>query len=319
VMTTLLANPKEPNEDLLRNLYRGDLLVFSDIAPVWEFVQFTRERLEELFSPHNPEEAHKHFTPDQMARMLGRWKPDFIHHPRSKELVRGIIQELGFSTADTHFDVPKPRTVFPVGHLTTGIAYAFPWHRDTWYAAPPQQINWWLPIYPIRVDNSMKFDLASFGKHVANDSDRFDYYEANRARLTTAAQVKTEVQARPRATDHQAVDEFVVLIQPGSVMLFSAGQLHASIPNTSDRSRFSIDFRTVDRRHVSERIGAPLGDVHCTGTALRDFVNLTTGERFTEDFVRGIYGAPPDDVLLTFDEKLLQRPPTAGKSPIGKG
>jgi len=316
-MTSLLINAKAPSEDMLRNLYQGDLLVFADVAPVWEFVQFTREKLEELFSPHDPEEVHKYLSPEQMAKMLGRWKPEFIHHPRSKEFVRAIIGEVGFSMADTHFDVPKPRTVFPVGHLTTGIAYAFPWHRDTWYAAPQQQINWWLPIYPIRVENAMKFDLGSFGRSVANDSDTFDYYGANRARLTTAAQVKTETQARPRASDHQAGDEIVVLLQPGSVLLFSAGHLHASIPNTSDRSRYSIDFRTVDARHVSERIGAPLQDVHCTGTALRDFVNVTTGERFAEDFVRGIYGAPPDDVLLVFDEKLLKQSPEGDKPSSG--
>ena len=49
-----------------------------------------------------------------------------------------------------------------MGHLTTGIAYAFPWHRDVWYSAPPQQINWWLPVFAVREDNAMRFDLESF-------------------------------------------------------------------------------------------------------------------------------------------------------------
>jgi hypothetical protein len=44
-------------------------------------------------------------------------------------------------------------------HLTTGVAFAFPWHRDTWYSAlRARQINWWLPIFPVRDDNAMSFD-----------------------------------------------------------------------------------------------------------------------------------------------------------------
>ena len=80
--------------------------------------------------------------------------------------------------------LPKLRTAFPSGHLTTGIAYAFPAHRDTWYSAPRQQINLWLPIYPVRVDNAMAFFLDQFTKAVPNDSATFDYYQANRDRLS---------------------------------------------------------------------------------------------------------------------------------------
>ena len=106
-----------------------------------------------------------------MAKILASWKPHFIHSERSKKLVRAVIEEAGFPAEDTHYDLPKPRTSFPVGHLTTGVAFAFPWHRDTWYSAPAQQINWWLPIFPVREDNAMSFDLASFDRAVPNTSD----------------------------------------------------------------------------------------------------------------------------------------------------
>ena len=49
----------------------------------------------------------------------------------------------------------------------------------------------------------MSFDLHSFGQAVPNSSDGFDYYENNASRLTTAAQVTKERQARPGALDHQ--------------------------------------------------------------------------------------------------------------------
>ena len=143
---------------------------------------------------------------------------------RSKKLVRAVIEEAGFPAEDTHYDLPKPRTSFPVGHLTTGVAFAFPWHRDAWYSAPAQQINWWLPIFPVREDNAMSFDLASFDRAVPNTSDAFDYYQNNASRLTTATGVTREVQARPGAVDHQPDQELVVLPAPwpGPAVLRSA-------------------------------------------------------------------------------------------------
>jgi hypothetical protein len=247
-----------------------------------------------------------------MAKMLGSWKPRFIHAERSKRLVCDIITEAGFAADRTHFDVPKPRTSFPEGHLTTGLAFAFPWHRDAWYSAPAQQVNWWLPIFAARPDNSMSFDLASFDQAVPNSSDTFDYYRNNAQRLTTAAQataaqVAKEQQARPGAIGHQPAHDLVVLPAPGAVLLFSGAQLHTSIPNTSGRARYSVDFRTVDAMDLLAGRGAPLVDVHCTGTSIRDFRNIADGSVFDEETITKLFGAPPPDAMLVFSAPEAER------------
>jgi hypothetical protein len=146
----------------------------------------------------------------------------------------------------------------------------------------------------------MKFDLASFSKPVPNTSSSFDYYQINKDRRTTATQIKAESQSRPAAVGHEPSDSLIVLGGPGSVLLFSGAQLHASTPNESGRSRFSIDFRTVDRRDVLSGMGAPLVDVNCTGTSLRDFVQPFSGEPVDEHVVRRLHGVPPSDAVLTF-------------------
>jgi hypothetical protein len=276
------------------------MVVLTRLETVNAFVEHTRSQLTELFKPHDPEFAHEHFDKAEMARMLGTWKPAFIHGSTSKQLVCDIIREAGFSADSTHFDVPKPRTSFPQGHLTTGIAFAFPWHRDVWYSAPAQQINWWLPVYEARPDNSMSFDLAAFDKPVRNNSDTFDYYQHNSARLNTAAQVAREEQPRPGALDYVPVHDLEVLPAPGSILLFSGAQLHRSVPNTSGRSRFSVDFRTVDVPDLLTGRGAPLVDVHCTGTAIRDFINVADGSPLDEDTVVELFGAPPPGSMLVF-------------------
>lgn len=46
--------------------------------------------------------------------------------------------------------------------------------------------------------------------------------------------------------------------------------------------------------------GAPLVDVECTGTAVRDFHNVADGSAFDEDLVTRLFGAPPADAMLVF-------------------
>ena len=211
---------------------------------------------------------HEHIDPAEMAKILSAWKPRFIHSEQSKKLVRAVIEEAGFPAEDTHYDLPKPRTSFPVGHLTTGVAFAFPWHRDAWYSAPAQQINWWLPIFPVRDDNAMSFDLASFDRAVPNTSDGFDYYQNNASRLTTATGVTREVQSRPGASTTSPARNSSSCPRPARSCCSPGQQLHASIPNTSGRARFSVDFRTVYVPDLMAGRGAPLVDVYCTGTAI---------------------------------------------------
>ena len=296
----IFIDPDGSADDLRRKIYTGNLVVLTRLPAVSELVEHTREELRRLFSPHEPEHAHEYFDKAEMARLLGRWKPEFIRSPLSTKLVCAVIEQAGFVPADTHFDLPRPRTSFPVGHLTTGIAFAFPWHRDVWYSAPAQQVNWWLPVLAAREDNSMSFDLTAFNRPVPNTSDRFDYYGNNAARRTTAAQIDTEEQVRPGAVDYTPVDDQVVLPSPGQVLLFSGAQLHTSTPNTTSLARYSVDFRTVHVPDLVEGTGATLVDAHCAGTSIRDFRRVEDGSAFDEDLVRGIFGPPPQDAMLVF-------------------
>ncbi len=299
-MSRIYPTRQSRRDDLRQQLYAGNLIILTRLRALEDFVGYTREQLTELFRPHDPEFAHEYFDPATMAKILGAWKPRFIHSDTSKKLVREIIQQAGFAAGHTHYDVPKPRTSFPVGHLTTGVAFAFPWHRDTWYSAPAKQINWWLPVYTARPDNSMSFDLQNFARAVPNSSDAFDYYQNNASRLTTAKQVTKESQARPGAVDHHPEHDVIILPAPGEVLLFSGAQLHTSIPNTSGLARYSVDFRTVDVPDLLAGRGAALVDAHCTGTSIRDFRHIIDGRDFDEDLVQQLFGAPPAEAMLVY-------------------
>src|SRR5207253_9137610 len=120
--------------------------------------------------------------------VLAELKPRFIHHPRSKELIRSIRKELGCDLEKTYFDVPRLRSATSDAYLTSGIAYAFHPHRYTWYSAPFCQLNRWLPVYDVRPDNVMAFHPRYWSLAVRNSSNRYDYRRWNRDNRKNAAQ-----------------------------------------------------------------------------------------------------------------------------------
>jgi hypothetical protein len=68
------------------------------------------------------------------------------------------------------------------------------------------------------------------------------------------------------------MDPQIRLICPvGGIIVFSGAHLHSSVPNTSGKTRFSIDFRSVHVDDLAVRAGAPNVDSACTGTVLREF------------------------------------------------
>lgn len=234
---------------------------------------FSREMIEEAFAPLNPREAQYSLPVEEYVAILAKLKPNFIHHPKSKQFIQGILSELGCDLTQTYFDVPRMRTATSDNYLTSGIAYAFHPHRDTWYSAPFCQLNWWFPIYEVDSDNVMAFHPRYWSQPVKNSSSGYNYYQWNQqSRKDAAKHIKTDTRQQPRAEEPIDLEPQVRLVSKvGGMMIFSAAQMHSTVPNTSGRTRFSIDFRTVHMADVVAKRGATNIDSACTGTVLRDF------------------------------------------------
>jgi hypothetical protein len=283
------------NDDARREqLYKGQLFVYSPSPSSRDLCAFAREMIEDAFGALDPREAQYSLSVEDYAAILAKLKPAFIHHPQSKQLLQGILEELGCDLSKTYFDVPRMRSATHGGYLTTGIAYAFHPHRDTWYSAPPCQINWWLPIYEIEPDNALAFHPRYWSEPVRNGSIDYNYDEWIRTSRPTAAQhVKTDTRKQPKPEEAIELDPQIrVIAGVGGILLFSGAQLHSTVPNTSGRTRFSIDFRTVHIDDVRGKKGAPNIDSACTGTTLRDYLRGTDLQHIPEDVVRE-YETPP--------------------------
>ena len=132
----VIFDPSIPDGARRAQLYDGHLFAYSPTRSSLALVDFARQLLKEAFGDLDPETAQYHLPVEQYASILNELKPKFIHHPESKRLLPQILQELGSDLDATYFDVPRMRTATSEDYLTTGIAYAFHPHRDTWYSAP---------------------------------------------------------------------------------------------------------------------------------------------------------------------------------------
>jgi hypothetical protein len=286
-MTTVFLD--QPLSDAARRkaLYAGDLFVFSPNAASTKLVALACTMLEEAFAPHDPRSIDRQLGMEECSAVLSKLKPAFIHHPECKRLLPEIIATIGGDVEQVYFDVPRMRSAYPADYLTSGIAYAFHPHRDTWYSAPPCQINWWLPIYDITPDNCMAFHPRYFNEPVANNSEIYNYYEWNRKNRAEAAQhVRADTREQPKPQQPIERQEIRLVCPPGGMILFSGAHLHETVPNTSGVARYSIDFRTVHLADVLARTGAPNVDSRSTGTTMRDYLRCADLQHLPEDAIR---------------------------------
>jgi hypothetical protein len=281
-------------------LYQGQLLAYSPTASSLALCAFAREMVKEAFHPHDPETAQEYFAVERYAAILAELKPKFIHHPRSKEFLQGILRELGCDLTKTYFDVPRMRTATSGDYLRSGIAYAFHPHRDTWYSAPMCQLNWWLPMYPIVAENAMAFHLRYWSRGVCNGSNEYNYDEWNRTNRQTAAQhIKADTRKQPHAEEPMELDPQIrVITPPGGILIFSGAHMHSTVPNTAGKTRFSIDFRTVHIDDVRAQSGAPNVDSESTGTTMRDYLRGTDLAHVPEELYPLYENQPPTIALL---------------------
>jgi hypothetical protein len=299
----VLFDPQWTDDRKRAAVYAGDVVVTSPLPAALGLVTRARELLEEAFAPHHPTEAQYHMSVDEYAAVLARVKPAFIHDPACKRLIPQLIAELGGDPSRVYFDVPRMRSATAHEYLTTGIAYAFHPHRDTWYSAPQAQINWWFPIYEIEPNNGMAFYPRYFGQGLENSSETYNYYRWNRDnRAVAAKQVGTDTRVQPRLTGVVDLEPEIRIVAPvGGVMMFSGQQLHATVPNTTEVTRFSIDFRTVHRGDLENGQGAKNVDSHCTGTSMRDFLSCLDLSRLPAELIARY----DDDSALEYAQTLI--------------
>jgi hypothetical protein len=282
-----LSTGLTPEEMILR-AYEGALILAAPTPASLELCAFARALIEEAFAPLEPTTAQQRLSVDEFVERAAPLKPRFIHHPRTRELQKQYLAELGFDPNRTYLDVPRLRVASSDGYLKAGIGHAQPPHRDTWWSAPKQQIQFWSPVFEMSRYCCMEFFPYYRAAPIANTSGDFNIYRWNATGRKNAANYREGDDKRgiPQPSeDFKAPGAAQIVLPVGGMVIFSADQLHATSQNTTGKTRFSVDFRIVDVEHVRDDLGPAMVDNASSGIALRDFRRIADDTDFPPELV----------------------------------
>src|SRR5437867_363002 len=103
-MNTVFVNPNVTDNERRRQLYQGQLFVYSPTRASRELCEVARQLARDAFAPYDPQDAQYALPVERYVEILAVLKPKFIHHPTCKKLIKEVLTELGCDTNKTYFD-----------------------------------------------------------------------------------------------------------------------------------------------------------------------------------------------------------------------
>jgi hypothetical protein len=253
--------------------FTGQILVLRH--PAW---QRLAEKAAAIVAAHiagDPLTAHQRVPRGSYLNAVARIRNEVKADLHIRALFREGLIAARLDPAETFRDRLILRAQPPSGVHAARETMQLPAHRDNWGSGIPQQLNWWMPVFPVSADRTLWLYPTLFEQRVPNDSSAWSFeaileeVKAGRAELTT-----------PQTTG--VVDRSLaepLLLEPGEMAVFSGGQLHQSAPNAGELARFNFETRTVSLDHVERGQGARNVDGAPQGPHYRWFRHVDTNQR----------------------------------------
>lgn len=235
----------DPLDDARRSraLFVGDLLVFRDVPVLARLRSHAEAILRDVSG------ASDSTDPDLIAET----RRAFHEHDDTRELFAAMLSEVGVDLGRAYWDRPVLRVVPPDDRPAGAATGTLELHRDTWGSNVREQTNWWAPLRRVTPERTLAFHLPHWDRPVRNDSADWDLDAVREAR-----RAGRQVQLAPRPTEApDPAGELRLVVEPGDLVCFSGAHLHGSVPNTTDRTRVSIEVRTVHLDDVRQGRRAP--------------------------------------------------------------
>ena len=168
-----------------------------------------------------------------------------------------------------------------------------PAHRDTWASNIMQQLNWWMPLEEIDAGRTLCFYPELFARPVPNTSKAWDFHELRTKRKEGLPYPQLPELDQERLAKDEEVTRLMsksharpVVVDPGDVVCFSGAHLHASVVNTTGKTRFSCEIRSVNATDYREGLGAPNVDGEAPREPLHWFKSIEARSGSLADLVR---------------------------------
>jgi hypothetical protein len=180
----------------------------------------------------------------------------FRRDPQLGSLFRASLEQVGVDPTRTYWDSLYLRVVSPAPPGAERQIGRIGFHRDTWGSNVLQQTNWWTTIHPLSPERTLALYPAYWSRPIKNTSAEWDLDEIRARRRSGEPDEDIPIVPEP-SEPVDTSSELRIVIEPGDLLCFSGAHLHASVPNVSGRTRFSVELRTVNVDDVSRGRGAP--------------------------------------------------------------
>ena len=231
-------------------IYSGQLLVFPGFSTLQEFHRLVEEFIRGFLETEEPWRLQYQLSEEEFRDKVASLQKAFRQAKHVRETLFEAFGDIGLSLEKTFWDKFHLRvSPFGSGHNFRETA-RLGLHRDTWASNIYQQVNWWMPIYPITEERTIVFAPSYWGRAIENDSHKWDLQELRKGNPDIP------IIPRPMEPIHEP-NELRVVIAPAELLAFSGAHLHGSTPNTTDRTRFNFETRTVFIQDVLMGKSAP--------------------------------------------------------------
>lgn len=281
----LYINQLQNKKDFRNSVYSGDIFLNTDLQAPAALCDFARHCITRAFDGETHHQAlHTMMPVEEFVVLVTRLKGQFTNCLEVKEMIQRFVLEIGADPADYLFDVPRIRVVPNYNYLHAGVSYAYKPHRDSWYGSLACQINTWMPVYTIQPDQTMMINPAYFSTPVKNSSAEWSLSNwINVQRSLAKDNVTEEVRVHPVPLEEvSTLSEVRIAANAGEIITFSGSHLHGTVPNYTEQTRYSIDFRLVHIGDLLAGNGAVNVDsgVKDTEAGFKDLIHVSDFSHF---------------------------------------
>lgn len=258
IMKIIRLDQPIDDEQRAELLFSGHLLIYQQRESMFELIELTKDILKQHLGDLNPAYAQRDLNRQSFLSLTGNAQHQFRHCSHARELFFKVLMECGVDTHLSYYD-HFPLRVVPYANQHHGAhRAAIGHHRDTWGSNIHSQQNWWAPIFDLTAQRTLAIYPDYWTKPLANTTATWNFKVFLAQRSMTQSERSIAYPSAPTPTEQ--VDESAVvkmILKPGDVLNFASAHLHASVPNTSDATRFSVEMRTIHQDDLALQRQAP--------------------------------------------------------------
>jgi len=233
----------------VQDILNGSISYLTSCIESEHLLNHAKQIVENNFGKNIGDISHKDYQLKDFVEFSTKSKTAFTDGEETQDLMKQLI--LSRYTDELYpyaiYDKPRIRIIPNSNYLSSGISYNYKPHRDTWYGGTPEQVNHWMPLSNVTRNSTFYLAPDFFNAKLKNNSEVFDLDTwDHKFRKQASSNVKQE--DRPHPVPSEEVTEnnrYFIVIPIGTEVVFSGHHLHGSGINTTDRVRFSIDYRVV--------------------------------------------------------------------------